>query len=287
MRRTVTMMVLFVLCLSIGTSATASPLVGASANTIPQGAFMMDAWFLYRDFSRAYNEDLFAEDEGGWEEFPEGTGITAVDFVPRVYYGATDWLTIRVGAPLAFRGIDFDPDGSGESTGGLGDIVIDPKMQIYRGDGGYPRVALLGGVQLPTGDTESEPALSDGSTDFVAGFAVTQRMDDAQAHVCVTYWWNGEAESGADLKDLMIASASIENPLDSYWTLLWEAKLYVSEDPADFQRLYACPGISWDNGQHFSIGLSAMISVTGFGYGPISSVDYDWAPYVRAYYRFF
>jgi hypothetical protein len=88
-------------------------------------------------------------------------------------------------------------------------------------------------------------------------------MDDAQAHLCVTYWWNGEADSGVDVKDMFIASASIENPLDQYWTLLWEAKVYVGETPEDYQRVYACPGIAWDNGEHFSIGLSAMIGVTG------------------------
>ncbi len=287
MRRTATILVLLISVLALTAPANASPLVGASANTIPQGAFMMDTWFLYRDFGRAYVDDLHGEDVGGWEDLPNGTGVTAVDFVPRVYYGATDWLTIRVGVPLAFREVDFDPEGSGESSAGIGDIVIDPKMQVYRGEGGYPRVALLAGVMLPTGDAKANPALSDGSTDFLAGFAVTQRMDDAQAHFCVTYWWNGESESGADVKDMFIATASIESPLDTYWTLLWEAKAYIGETPDEYKRYYVCPGISWDNGHHFSIGLSAMIGVSGTGGGGISWLDYDWAPYMRAYYRFF
>jgi len=287
MRRTAATMVLLISVLALGMPANASPLIGASANTLPQGAFMVDTWFLYRHFTRSYNATLHAQGDGGWVDLPEGTSATAVDFVPRVYYGVTDILTLRVGVPLVYREIDFDPDGTGDSSAGIGDIVIDPKFQIYRGEGGYPRVALLAGVMLPTGDSDSNPALSDGSLDFLAGFAATERMDEAQAHLCVTYWWNGEAESGADVKDMLIASATIESPLDTYWTLLWEAKVYVGETPEDYHRVYACPGIAWDNGEHFSIGLSAMIGVTGLGHGSISSLDYEWAPYVRAYYRFF
>lgn len=287
MRRTIATLVLLISVLMVRVPATAAPLVGVSANTIPQGTFMVDTWFLSRDFGRAYVDDLHGEDVGGWEDLPDGTGVTAVDFVPRVYYGVTDWLTIRAGVPLAFREVDFDPDASGESAAGIGDIVIDPKMQIYRGEGGYPRVALLAGVQLPTGDAKSNPALSDGSIDLIGGVAVTQRMDDAQAHVCLTYCWNGEAESGADIKDMWVASLSIESPLDTYWTMLWEAKAYVGETPGEYQRLYVCPGLAWDNGEHFSIGLSAMVGVTGTGGGGISWLDYDWAPYIRAYYRFF
>jgi len=287
MRRTAATMVLLISVLSLTMPANASPLIGASANTLPQGAFMMDTWFLYRDFDRAFVDDLHGDDVGGWEELPEGTGVTAVDFVPRVYYGVTDLLTLRVGVPLAYREVDFDPDGSGESSVGIGDIVIDPKFQIYRGEGGYPRVALLAGVMLPTGDAKADPALSDGSLDVLAGFAATERMDDAQAHLCVTYWWNGEADDGRDLKDMLIASASIESPLDAYWTLLWEAKVYIGETPDEYRRYYVCPGIAWDNGYHFSIGLSAMIGVDGIGGGGISWLDYDWAPHVRAYYRFF
>lgn len=287
MRRTVTTLVLLISVLAISAPAPAAPMISASANTIPKGTFMVDAWFLYRDFDRAFVDDLHGEDEGGWEDLPDGTGVTAIDFVPRVYYGATDWLTIRASVPLAYREVDFDPDGSGESSVGIGDIVIDPKMKVYQGEDGYPRLALLAGVMLPTGDSEADPALSDGSTDFVAGFAATERMDDAQAHLCVTYWWNGEADSGADVKDMLIASACIENPLDTYWTLLWEAKAYLGETPDEFKRYYVCPGISWDNGHHFTIGVSAMVGVTGTGGGGISWLDFDWAPHVRAYYRFF
>jgi hypothetical protein len=287
MRRTITTLVLLIFVLGVAVPSAASPLVGASANTIPQGTFMMDTWYLYRNFTRSYVDDLHGDNVGGWVDLPDSTSVVAVDFVPRVYYGVTDWLTLRVGVPLSYRGVDFDPAGSGDSSFGIGDIVIDPKMQVYRGEGGYPRLALLAGVQLPTGDAKADPPLSDGSTDFLAGFAVTNRMDDAEAHVCVTYWWNGEADNGANVKDMWIASASIENPLDAYWTLLWEAKAYVGETPDEYKRLYVCPGISWDNGCHFSIGLSAMVSVIADGGGGISWLDYEWAPYIRSYYRFF
>ncbi len=87
--------------------------------------------------------------------------------MPRLLYGVTDWLTVRVAIPLEDRFRDF-PDEGGQASGtGLGDIVVDPKILMYKGKTGSPSVALLAGVRLPTGDTESDIPLSDGSTDYV------------------------------------------------------------------------------------------------------------------------
>ena len=269
----------------------ASPIVGASANTLPRGAFMVDFWASSRDFERAFDTGLYDGGEGGWIDYPEDASLTAASVVPRLCYGVTDWFTLRVSLPIEDRYLNF-PDSVGEETNtGMGDIVVDPKIRIYEGDEGYPRLALLTGVRFPTGETEGVDgrgtlALSNGSTGILAGCALTQAMGPHMAHLCASFWFNGESDSGADVKDLLIASATLESPLDEQWSLLWEFKGYWGEDPKAYYRTYACPGISW-NGEKMTAGLSAMVSATSYGGGGISYVDFDWAPYLRVYYRFF
>ncbi|MFH1864588.1 MAG: hypothetical protein ABIK85_01770, partial [Candidatus Eisenbacteria bacterium] len=80
--------------------------------------------------------------------------------------------------------------------------------------------------------------------------------------------------------------ATIEMPLDESWNLLWEFKGVFGETPSEFYRTYACPGIMW-NGDNLNIGVSALVSTSARGKVGVSTLDYDWAPYVRIYYRFF
>ncbi len=288
MRRTAVVVVTAFAALVLAQTAIATPVVGVSANTLPQGKFMLDTWYFYRDFTRIYIDNLDGDGPGGWKDLANNKSFTRACFVPRIYYGATDLLTIRAGFPLEYR---FSNQGSGDevasSSMGIGDIVIDPKIQIYRGDDGYPRVALLAGVRLPTGNDSCDPALSDGTTDFVGGLAVTHRMGRIDGHVSVTYWLNGETDSGRDMKDIWVASISLENPINENWSLLWEAKGYAGETLDQYYRLYACPGISWDNGEHLTIGASTFISVVAKGLRGGNCHDFEWAPYVKVYYRFF
>ena len=265
--------------------ACASPLVGVSANTLPRGTFMLDTWVMWRDFTRSYNDNLY-EGEGGWLDLPGDYQFTAGTIAPRLLYGVTDWLSIRIGVPIEDRFRD-PADGTSQQTNtGLGDLIIDPKMQIFKGESGYPRVALLAGIVLPTGDSSGEPQISDGSTDYIAGAAVTHKISGVLGHACVTYWFNGKDKDGADVNDLWIASASIENPVDEHWTLYWEAKAYLGSESSAYRRFYVCPGLAW-NGEHLVFGGSAVISTWGRGGGGASRVDFDWAPYFRIYYKFF
>ena len=41
------------------------------------------------------------------------------------------------------------------------------------------------------------------------------------------------------------------------------------------------------NGDHVTWGLSSMISFASHGGGGVSPFDFDWAPYLKIYYRFF
>jgi hypothetical protein len=283
MRRPIALAAALVALAAVAT-ASALPIVGASANTIPAGTFMMDTYFLWRDFSREYRTSLYGTGEGGWIDLPEDRELSFIDLTPRLYYGATDWLTIRASLPLADRYVRTDE--VEDTNTGLGDIVVDPKIRVYQSDDRSVRVSLLTGVRFPTGDTDGAPALSDGSTGYLAGAALTHPAGCMTVHWCGTYWMNGERENGVDAKDVGIGLLSIENPVTADWTLLLEFKGYMGFEESEFRRLYACPGAMW-NGERLSIGFSTMISVVGEGSPAVSTVDFDWAPYIRAYYRFF
>lgn len=267
--------------------AFASPIVGTSANTLPQGKFMIDLWAAYQSYDREYSYDLHGEGDEGWIDLPDNVTSTTASFVPRLLYGVTDWLTLRIAVPLEDRYKDFpDAEGQDMSTG-LGDVIFDPKVLMYESPSGSTKASFLCGVRFPTGDTESEVPLSDGSTDFVAGIALSQKAGDVGVHLCSVYWVNGEAESGVDVRDQSITTLTLEDPLTEDWSLLWEAKATLGQDPSKFYRVSACPGVSWNASERFTIGLSALLSVAAKGCPAITTYDSSWAPFLRVYYRFY
>ncbi len=283
---TASLLLTIALLLAAAPGAQALPIVGASANTIPRGTFMLDTWGTWLDFTVSWQED--GNGGSGWVGFTEDKRWTAVSVVPRVYYGVTDWLTLRAAVPLEDRYREYGFDEPAESATGLGDIIIDPKFQVFRAESGYPRAAALAGIRFPTGDTgeDGKLALSDGSTDYMLGGVITHKEGPITAHACVTYWFNGTRENGTNVSDLIVGVASIETPLDESWNLLWEFKGVYGKTPSEFQRSYVCPGIIW-NGDHVNIGLSTLVSMSAKGKVGISTLDFDWAPYLRVYYRFF
>jgi hypothetical protein len=283
--RTTRLCVTAIVCaLLLSQAVSALPIVGASANTIPGGTFMLDTWGTWREFSVSWQAD--GNGGSGWVGFPEDREWTSGSLAARVYYGVTDWLTIRVALPLEDAYRQYDLDLPSQSATGMGDIVVDPKIQLFKAESGYPRISALAGVRFPTGDRDGEIPLSDGSTDFMGGAVVTHKEGDITGHACVTYWSNGDREGGGDVADLIVGLASIETPLDEDWNLLWEFKGVYGETPSEFYRTYVCPGVMW-NGEHLNVGVSAQVSMAAKGKAGISTLDYDWAPYVRIYYRFF
>lgn len=284
--RTASWMLALCILLGVAPAAPGSPIVGTSANTLAKGKFMLDVWGTWQEYSRMYEYGLHYDGDDGWIDLADNISYTSASFVPRILYGATDWLTLRVAVPLEDRFADF-PDDDGQASGsGLGDIVIDPKIRMYKGESGYPVVSLLAGVRLPTGDTESDIPLSDGSTDYCAGFAASHAIGDLAAHLCSVYWLNGESESGVDMKNQSVTTVTIEDALNENWTLEWEARATFGETPAKYYRVYACPGIAWNDGGKLTVGLSGVVSVAAKGCPAISTYDFDVAPYLHIYYRF-
>ncbi|MBM3307919.1 MAG: transporter [Candidatus Eisenbacteria bacterium] len=266
--------------------AAAAPIVGTSGNVLPQGKFMIDVWATWQEYTRTYSYNLDGNGQEGWVELGDDMALTAASFVPRLLYGVTDWLTIRASLPIEDRFKDFpEADGHAASTG-LGDVIVDPKILLYRGRSGYPVASLLTGVRFPTGATDSDFPLSDGSTDFCGGFAVTHAAGSFAAHLCSVYWVNGKAKGGADLKDVSVTTVTVEDALNEHWSLAWEGRATLGEDLGKYYRVYACPGVAWTDGGKLTVGLSALVPVAAKGCPAIGLYDFDWAPYLRVYYRF-
>lgn len=280
MRKTVLLVLPVVFVLSMLSMAAALPIIGATANTLPAGTFMLDVWGTWQDYSREFET---GGDNRGWCGLNEGKTVTSGSLVPRLYYGVSDWFTVRAAVPFEDR-YGEEPELSGKSNSGLGDIIVDPKIRLYASEDGNQRIAALAGVRLPTGSTEnSNPdlisAVSDGSTDVMIGAVATQHVGDFRAHACVTYWMNGH---GSISPDVWVGLGTIEADLDDSWTLLWEYKGVFSSESKDYYRTYACPGIQWRGGRT-TVGLSALVSAAATG----GRYDFDWAPQFRVYHRFF
>lgn len=273
--------VVLLMTIALASPLAASPIVGVSANTIPQGTFMVDVWATGKSYTRS-----FIDGDDSWVDLPADSDVSAATVCPRIYYGVTDWLTMRVAFPIEDRFAKYGTGDGEDANIGFGDILVEPKFQFYRTTDGATKASILTTLCLPTGDTDGKPALSDGSTDVAVGVVVSRQMERVAGHAAVIYCLNGESEAGVDKKDMWIATASLETPIGDGWSLLWEAKGYAGETMSKYYRLYTCPGVCW-KGERVTAGLSAMISTVAYGGGGISWLDYEWAPYFKIYYRFF
>lgn len=81
----------------------------------------------------------------------DGEDITLVNSVS---YGLSGSLGVQVDLPYRFRDVDGLPGGEAADTSGLMDAEVSLKWRVWKSDFGpvdTARLALLGGVQLPTG----------------------------------------------------------------------------------------------------------------------------------------
>jgi hypothetical protein len=288
MRKATTLTLAVALLALSASHSGALPIVGASASTIPRGTFMFDTWGTWQNYTMFYEN---GGDTPGWRSIDPGFEATSGSFVPRVYYGLTDWITVRAALPLEDRYVLQPGFEAGKSNTGLGDIIIDPKIRLTKGENGFPRVALLTGIRLPTGesngvDNSVVAPLSDGSTDYMVGAALTQLSPPVAAHLAACYWINGRRDDGVRGSNYWVGLVSLESDIDESWTLLWEFKGVFSEPEVGYYRTYACPGIEW-RGERVTVGFAGVISLTGSGGAGPSAYEFDWAPYFRIYYTLF
>ena len=99
-------------------------------------------------------------------EFEQGDGASLSALHYEILYGLTENWSLQFSAPYILKRKE-----AGETERGFGDLGIRTKYQFYRKDllGAQHKITGIGGIKLPTGDDDAEPALGTGSTDFLVG----------------------------------------------------------------------------------------------------------------------
>lgn len=112
-------------------------------------------------------------------------------------YGLTaDWT-----AEMELPFVDKDTNDGGAS--GLGDIVLRSRYRFLRLDtpGVQRSAAILGQIELPTGDDGRSPRLGSGSTDFVGGLLYGHESRRWYYNLAARYRLNTEGAGGLEKGD--------------------------------------------------------------------------------------
>lgn len=86
-----------------------------------------------------------------------------------VIYGVSEDFSLTVEVPHI-----IEKEESGEISGGLGEVALRGKYQLFRKDtlGAQDKVALIYGLKFPTGDEDKDPSLGSGSWDHLFGLSL-------------------------------------------------------------------------------------------------------------------
>jgi hypothetical protein len=275
MNRRATYLFLFIFTIYFS-SLSGSPIIGYDANTMPQKHFMYEAHFFYLDYT--YRYDYSGEE---WIEFPSYHSNVKFGILSEIHYGIFDFVTARLTAPLIFRTIDY---GTKETSTGVGDLIVDVKYRIFEGSDALPIISFMGGVRLPTGDSESEVPLGDGSFDVAGGVLIMKKLGSFASHLNGGYWYNGKSESGEQIEDIVFYDVALEYEIAQPLTAIAELNGYytITGDESEYNYLMEfCPGII--NKSFKKLVLEGSVKI------PLSSravLGYDFTPFIGLKYFF-
>jgi len=197
-----------------------------SANTMQKGSF-----YLGVNAERVANKTL--SDKTIIDAMKSGTThIHSVDAINSyslsASYGITDTLTLNMQLPYISRinirageedaGVyEVHPHGNSK---GLGDISAILQYKIYDEEG--IKIAVLGGVKVPTGRTdvsdgyevlEEDLQPGSGSLDIFAGAALTKDFENFSIHSSVLYKYNTLGVNGSLLGDVFTYNGALSYKL--------------------------------------------------------------------------
>lgn len=94
-------------------------------------------------------------------------------------YGVTENLTVRMAMPLVKRKTETTllPGGPASSSAtGVGDLLVRAKYRFWHRFSGSTQyhASVMGGAEFPTASSTTEPQLSPGGTDYLAGATVSR-----------------------------------------------------------------------------------------------------------------
>lgn len=119
-----------------------------------------------------------AKAEAGAETFEMRTGGAAFSG----FYGLTNSITLGAGLPFSSQTAKLTSSGlsAEDEVNGMGDLELFGRMRAYRSTTGATKLALGGGVTLPT--AKEEVAYTDAAT-YQLGAAMSHRVNQMTFHV--------------------------------------------------------------------------------------------------------
>jgi len=232
-------------------NTSATPIVGGSPSVLPAGKFMNETHITYTNFTAQWNP---TDEE--YVDFPDDQSASSFVLIPQFYYGPTDWLSLRLTIPVLGLSQDLGED---QSAFGIGDIVFDPKFKIWWSDNRDIRVSGAVGARFPTGNTDSEIPLGDGSTDFVWVLLPSEKVCQFTFYQNLGMWINGENENGDDIDDVLFYNLTVEwNASPKFGTLV-EIQGGNTLGDSDASSLHIAPGLYYNVSK--SLMLDACIEI--------------------------
>jgi len=179
----------------------ADPIKGAGASTGPKGMLIIEPHFTYLGFKERYDVG-----KGEWVDLGPGQEVHFQMALLRVTYGISERVWPRVNIPYWWREMKMGPHGG--TSDGYGDIVVDLKTKLIKGENLQQGLVLLTAVRLPTGDSDEVPPIGDGSTDVGVGLTASKRFGPVQLNGMTAWWFNEKNDFGSDEDELEYSASA-------------------------------------------------------------------------------
>jgi len=244
----------------------ADPIVGAGGSTGPKGMLIVEPHFMYLDFKESYDAV-----QGDWVDLGPGQELEFEMAFLQVTYGISERLWPRLNIPYWWREMQMGPVGG--NSNGSGDIVLDLKSKLIKGENLQQGLVLLTGLRLPTGDSDDVPPLGDGSTDVGAGLTGSKRFGPIQLSGMAAWWFDEENDFGSDADELEY-SASAQILLSR--SVIPNIELYGKRlEGGDERSLDLIVGLQYWPSRKLLLEAAVRIPVDNKG-----GFKYDAAPYI-------
>jgi len=215
--------VIGVVLLVVAGAGYADPIVGAGASTGPKGMLIVEPHVLYMNF-----DEMYVPEAGGWVDFPSGQSAHFEMLLLQVTYGISERVWPRINIPYWWRDVELGRRLTGSSNG-VGDIILDLKTKLMKGENLQQGLVLLTGLRLPTGDTDDPGPLrlGDGSIDAGGGLTASKRFGPVLLNGFAAWWFNedsdfdnGEDELEYSASAQILLSRSVIPNVELYGTYL-------------------------------------------------------------------
>ncbi len=205
-------------------SATGAGIITQSANTLAAGQKVVSVTHEFTALSRLSEVALI---ESAMQDRDVHSLGKIQSATVGLFYGLTDFFTLGLAMPWVsrseiFEGEEHDGEFEVEKLGtaeGVGDLTLTGQVRLYRNPETGQAIALIGGIELPTGSTgdkdlegnsfEAEFQPGSGAVDLQFGGAFTQPIGPVTFDASTLYVFANEGTQDVDLGDRFLYNASL------------------------------------------------------------------------------